>query len=234
MLHNISELSEAGTSATPALVKLVREFTEIVHSPRFPCTFAPLPFIKQELYFSLIGDGGAPIEEAAVGELRQLCGIIRQVPDAIGVIFVDRFTEGSMTDDFALASKIVRATMRANALDHPGVTFPQPHESHWELWLDDVGLFLNFSTPRHKARRSRNVGSAFTIIAQARESFDRQGRATPRARNAIRERLGTYDDVPPHPCLGSYDDPESREALQFFLGDGMTPMDPTEALPDEQ
>lgn len=119
--------------------------------------------------------------------------------------------------------------MRRNQTDHPGLAVRGPEHPDWELYLDGIGLFVNVSSPRHVARRSRNVGPAFTVIAQARESFDRDGRASDKSRKAIRQRLLTYDDVPPHPGLGSFHDATSREALQFFLGDGLTLMDPTGA-----
>ncbi|MBD0693861.1 YqcI/YcgG family protein [Streptomyces sp. CBMA123] len=199
-----------------------------MNTHEFPCVFSMLPFSTSELFFGAIPGSDGDVESAVVASLRELTGIIQDLPDAIGVVFVDQPGEPSLEDDLALARSIVRAVMRQNALDHPDRVFPDPKDSDWELWLGGVGLFLNFSSPRHKARRSRNVGSRFTVIAQARESFDRQGRAAPRARESIRKRLAGYDDVEAHPALGSYGDPDSREALQFFLGDGTEAMDVTE------
>lgn len=229
MLRRVDELRGGAPGAEPQLRKLVEEFAGVVDNHEFPCIFSTLPFLTSEIYFAVIPETVDPPESAAVDALKELCAIIRQVPDAIAVIFIEQSGGESLTDDFELAGRIVGEVLRQNEDDHPDATFPRPEESDWELWLDDVGLFLNFSSPRHKARRSRNVGSAFTVIAQARESFDRQGRATPRAREKIRRRLETYDDVPPHPSLGSFHDADSREALQFFLGDGLEPMDPTGA-----
>lgn len=229
MLRCIDELLGDVAGSGSRLRTLVHDFSGIVNDPDFPCIYSSLPFTTSQLYFDVIPHTVDSVEGAAVSLLKELCGIIRRVPDAIGVIFVEQQGEESLADDFHLACRIVQTVMRKNELDHPGVKIPEPHESAWELWLDGIGLFMNFSSPRHKARRSRNVGSSFTVIAQARESFDRQGRATPKAREMIRRRLASYDDVAPHPSLGSYHDADSREALQFFLGDGLEPMDPTGA-----
>ncbi|MER7844253.1 YqcI/YcgG family protein [Kitasatospora sp. NPDC096077] len=228
MLHRIDELHRAAEPGANQLLHLVGEFSGVVNTHEFPCVFSMLPFSTSELFFGAISGSDGDVENAAVAALRELTGIIQDLPDAIGVVFVDQPGEPSLDDDLALARSIVRAVMRQNALDHPDQAFPDPRDPDWQLWLDGVGLFFNFSSPRHKARRSRNVGSRFTIIAQARESFDRQGRATPRARETIRRRLAVYDDVEAHPALGSYGDPDSREALQFFLGDGLETIDVTE------
>lgn len=227
MLRHVDDLGQHARLRT-----LAREFEEIVNSRHFPCVFSGRPFATRELYFGLVADPAA-VERDVVVLLRKLCEVIRSQPDAIGVIFVDGVDANSIDDDFALAGRVVREVMRVNALDRPDVELPGPDDPTWMLWFEDTGLFLNFSSPRHHARRSRNVGSAFTIVAQARESFDRHGRALPRVRGEIRRRVAEYDDVAPHPCLGDYGDPGSREALQFFLGDGLEPLDPTGHVPHE-
>jgi FPC/CPF motif-containing protein YcgG len=229
VLHRVDELEDLPERSHARLLGFAREFEAIVNNNRFPCVFSGRPFTTRELYFGLV-PGPDAVEDGTVALLKQLCLIIREVPDAIGVIFVDGVEDGTITDDFAVAGRIVHAVMRANAEARPGAVLPRPDDPEWMLWLEDTGLFLNFSSPRHHARRSRNVGSAFTVIAQARDSFDRLGRSSPKVRDDIRRRVSDYDDVAPHPCLGNYGDPDSREALQFFLGDGVEPLDPTGAL----
>ncbi|MDG4808720.1 YqcI/YcgG family protein [Micromonospora sp. WMMD1120] len=234
MLRRVDRLlAEAeAVDCSPRLLELARDFEEVVNTREFPCVFSTQPFTTREIYFDIVR-GADAVESRAVTLLRELCDIIRDVPDAIGVIFVDDAGAQSIDDEFKLATRIVQAVMNANALKHPDAVLPKPHESSWTLWLEDTGLFLNFSSPLHTARRSRNVGSTLTIIAQARDSFDRQGRASPKVRSEIRRRVAAYDDVAPHPCLGSYTDPDSREALQFFLGNGLEPYDPTGGCLDE-
>lgn len=233
MLYRLDELEHLPAPSHTRLLELAGEFEAIVNTDRFPCVFSGRPFTTGELRFGLVA-GPDSVEEGVVALLRQLCAVIRQVPDAIGVIFVDGLAAEALAEDFAAARRIVHAVMRANSADRPGEAVPEPDDSEWMLWLDGTGLFLNFSSPRHHARRSRNVGSAFTVIAQARDSFDRNGRSSPKVRTEIRRRLVAYDDVAPHPCLGNYGDPDSREALQFFLGDGIEPLDPTGALPHDK
>jgi hypothetical protein len=219
VLQRTDELLNGPADGRERLRELVAEFTAITHNRDFPCTFARLPFRTGEISFALL-TGHNEIGSATVPLLRQLCATIGDSPDAVGVIFVEQPPAPTLADDFGLALSIVQAVMRATAKDCPGVDLPQPDEPEWMLWLDGTGLFVNFSSPRHLVRRSRNVGSTFTVIAQARESFDRAGRLSPMVRSEIRRRLARYDGIVAHPSLGRYGDPNSREALQFFLGDG--------------
>lgn len=229
-MFRIDELQRNPERHSPRLLELSHEFERIVNNKRFPCIFSTLPFATGELYVDVLGNPDT-VEKDVVVALRELCAIIKGKPDAVGVIFVEQPVVQSMPDDLRLATRIVQAVMNANAEERADKLYPGPNDPRWMLWLDDTGLFVNFSSPAHHARRSRNVGSAFTIIAQARESFDRQGRSSKKSRAEIRSRLFAYDSVPPHPSLASYGDPENREILQFFLGDGMEPQDLTKVCP---
>jgi FPC/CPF motif-containing protein YcgG len=91
-------------------------------------------------------------------------------------------------------------------------------DPRWVFWFEGIDFFVNFSTPSHQ-RRSRNLGSAMTMVVQARSSFDDFAEPDNRIRALIRSRVQTYDDMPVHPAIGTYGDPTSREATQYFLGD---------------
>jgi FPC/CPF motif-containing protein YcgG len=228
----VLRLDEASSGPDARLVELIDEFSKIVNTKTFPCTFSTLPYTTGEIYFSRVHAKTDPAKYVLT-ELKELCRTIIKSPEAVGIIFVDDGRARTLEDDFALASDIVQHVIRATASSPGNADLPKPDDPWWTLWLDGIGLFVNFSTPNHRARRSRNVGSVFTLIAQARAAFDRLNRASPRARDEIRQRLRSYDDVPPHPALGAYSDPASREAWQYFLGDTTEAYDPTEACPQD-
>lgn len=225
-------LDEAPSGQDARLGELIDEFTAIVNAKTFPCIYSTLPYTTGEIYFSrVIADNY--LADSVLAELVELCRTIETSPDAMGVIFVDDGRTRTLEDDFVLATEIVQRVIRATASSPGRAELPKPDDPWWMLWLDGIGLFLNFSTPNHRARRSRSVGSVFTLIAQARASFDRNNRASPRARSEIRQRLISYDDVAPHPALGAYGEPANREAWQYFLGDTAESYDPTGACPHD-
>ena len=225
----LSSFRQVRAGERPDLSALLDTFAEIVTGRDFPCTFARLPFASDQIYFDLVGNvPGSDDDVASV--LVELCTRIRSEPDAVAVIFVAEpavGAAGSLADDFSRCRRILRAVERRNTERGNAPSPVSPQHPLWSLTLDGMELFVNFSTPRHRHRRSRAVGPMFTVIAQARSSFDKVSRF-PGARQRIRTRLSRYDAAPPHPCLGTYGDQDNREALQYFLGDSQEAWDPTQ------
>lgn len=228
MMTRLSELRRG--AADPRLLELAAIFQEKVTAPAFPCIYTKLPFAHGDLTFSHHHRGDDGLVDSIVHELQSLVIAARQRIDAMHVVFVDDdadFAPG-LEDDRDLAGRVVRHVLSAEPpTSGPNSCRVTSDDPNWTLVLDGLGLFLNISSPRHVLRRSRDVGPAFTIIAQARASFDQGSRADPSVRNVIRRRIAQYDDVPPHPALGTYGDPSNREALQYFLGDSTEPHDIT-------
>lgn len=218
---------------TPRLQELAAAFERTVTDPAFPCIYANIPFAQGDVTFSHHRRGDAGLVAAIVAELRELVSASKTSIDAMLVVFVDDDGDRAVTsleDDRELARSVVARVLDTQPPIRSAAGCPAlPGDPEWTLMLDGVGMFLNFSSPRHRRRRSRNVGPAFTIIAQARESFDKGGRSRPSARAVIRRRVAGYDDVPPHPALGSFGTPDNREALQYFLGDDLQGHDITVA-----
>ncbi len=230
MLLTMDEL--ASTDSDVRLAELAGTFRRIVTDDAFPCIFSHLPFAANAAYFSLVR-AEPDLGRAVYAELRSLLQVLRTRPEAIAVVFVDGGSDETVTldDDLRLARAVVTA-VRAEERRNHGPESLAPSDPSWSLKVDGVEMFLNFSSPNHLARTSRNVGPVFTVIAQARASFDHGGRAGSAAREQIRRRLAAYDDVAPHPCLGRYGSPGNREALQYFLGDGTAAHDVVEVPHD--
>ncbi|HVR98104.1 MAG TPA: YqcI/YcgG family protein [Thermoanaerobaculia bacterium] len=104
----------------------------------------------------------------------------------------------------------------------PGVP-TDPDHPLWSFCLGESPLFVNISSPAHRQRQSRNLGSALTLIIQLREGFDLVAPDTPtgrRVRETIRNRIESFDGTPTYPELGYYQDPRNREWKQYGIPDG--------------
>jgi len=107
----------------------------------------------------------------------------------------------------------------------PGVS-TDPDHPLWSFCLGGSPLFVNISSPAHLKRKSRNLGSALTLVIQLREGFDlvapdtRTGR---RVRGMIRERIEAFDQSPIYAELGYFKDPRNREWKQYGIPDGEQP-----------
>ncbi|HVR98384.1 MAG TPA: YqcI/YcgG family protein, partial [Thermoanaerobaculia bacterium] len=104
----------------------------------------------------------------------------------------------------------------------PGVP-TDPDHPLWSFCLGESPIFVNISSPAHRQRQSRNLGSALTLIIQLREGFDLIAPDTPtgrRVRETIRNRTESFDGTPTYPELGYYQDPRNREWKQYGIPDG--------------
>lgn len=230
MLHTISEMPV--NNYTEVLSALASTFEERITAPDFPCVYAVLPLKTQIMYYSVLSESEA-VSGGFYDNLRELVRMGAIEPDITVATFIPDTLRGpvhGMDSDLLLAQQIVSSVLKEDRDRHgEGRVQDCPTDSSWSLRIQDIDVFLNFSSPRHTRRRSRNVGPALTIVAQLRESFNINGRNSNRSRALIRSRLEVFDDVPVHPCLGSYGDNTNHEAQQYFLGDDNTAIDITTA-----
>ena len=98
----------------------------------------------------------------------------------------------------------------------------EPSHEEWEFSFGGVQMFVVCACPSFQARHSRNLGPGMVLLFQPRSVFVDTitnkviGRD---ARNEVRKRLRTWDDVSAHPDLGFYGDPGNFEWKQYFLAD---------------
>ena len=210
MLLRLSEVSSES-----ALAGHVAEFVAVVGHPNFPCTYATRALARDELLFSAVSPATEPLS-AAAAVLHELTGLVAEDPDAVAVLFLPG--TASLSADRRFVQDLIHYLCEHDDVGWPWHEPTDPEDPAWMLWYGGVGLFLNISSNNHLLRRSRNLGSSLTVIAQARSSFDRYpGNTGVRAR--IRKRVAAYDDVAVHSALGCFGDESNRESHQYFLGD---------------
>jgi N-omega-hydroxy-L-arginine synthase len=101
----------------------------------------------------------------------------------------------------------------------------QVEAPYWTLCFGGVQLFVNFSSPAHAVRKSRNLGRHFLFVINPRERFDVVAGNTPdgqRVREVIRGRAESYDGIAHAPELGSYQKGEI-EWVQYGIFDDNAP-----------
>jgi len=201
----------------------IDSFESVVANPDFPCVFATRALVDDELLFGSLENLDCTLGDiaAAVGDAVQ---VIAMDPAQVVILFIGAGST-SLEEDNALAAAITRELMHSSELDWPLDQSRDPADPLWILWVNGVDLFVNYSTPNHALRKSRNVGSSFAMILQSRSSFDRFAGRNNSTRTVIRKRLERYDGIPVHAALGSFGDVDNREIEQFFLGDGTETVD---------
>lgn len=107
----------------------------------------------------------------------------------------------------------------------PGDVATDPEAPYWSMCFGGIQLFVNFSSPAHAQRRSRNLGAHFLFIVNPRERFDVVAGDSPegkRVRQVIRDRAEAYDGIPHAPELGMYQKGE-LEWVQYGVSDDNRP-----------
>jgi len=207
-----------------------RTFEARVSDPRFPCMFAIAAQQRETLLYAF-----APSLQAQADRLH-IQSLITEYLDRLGgltkeesafsllVLFIDR---RSLPRDLAAHHQAVWELLQflhdEDAAPWPAGVSTDPDHPLWSFCLAGAPLFVNISSPAHRQRRSRNLGSALTLVIQLREGFDLVAPDTPagqRVRQMIRHRIEAFDQVPPSADLGFYNDPRNREWKQYGIPDG--------------
>lgn len=100
-----------------------------------------------------------------------------------------------------------------------------PQDPKWEWCFAGEPWFTFMCSPAYQVRRSRNVGPCLTVMFQTRRIFEGlAGNTEPGkiAKRNVRDRLAEYEELPPHPHLGSAEGQCDHKWRQYFLPDDLT------------
>jgi hypothetical protein len=180
--------------------------------------FAPHAYTADELVFGLAAEPRGALPDCA-GLMREAADLIRLDPEQVAVLFIETEADASLVTEQQLAADLLQYLHEHDRIPWPAGAPTDPLDPHWVFWFEGIDFFINFSSPGHALRHSRNLGPALTAVVQSRSSFDRFSGPDSKVRSLIRARVDEYDRLPAHPALGSYGDPVNRELFQYFLGD---------------
>ncbi|MGI8440254.1 MAG: YqcI/YcgG family protein [Thermoleophilaceae bacterium] len=190
----------------------------------FPCTFGAAGMRRGTLRFAFVE--GACDERSLLG-LRDSLAFYMQTYRTLGRLtsFVAFFRPSAIEQPLRSYEREFWGVLQF-LHDHDPREWPQDipadaEEPRWEFSFWGEPVFVVCNTPAHRRRRSRR-SAGMLITFQPRWVFEGLEGDSPRgraAREVIRRRLTSYDDVPPHHSLGDYGDPGNREWRQYFLPD---------------
>jgi FPC/CPF motif-containing protein YcgG len=208
-------------------------FKAKVLDPRFPCTFATIAQQRGTLLYafarSVHGTADRLHIQSLIAEyLAHLAGLTKEESSfALLILLVD---PQSLPPELDAHHQAVWDLLQFLHEADPSPWAPEvatdPDHPLWSFCLTGSPLFINISSPAHRQRQSRNLGSALTLVLQLREGFDLVAPDTStgrRVRGMIRNRITSFDAVPVYSELGYYKDPRNREWKQYGIPDGPEP-----------
>lgn len=191
----------------------------------FPCHFAVdahqdgdlrylfAPAATTEAGRSVVADGLA----AYLDEARDIADIT-----ALAAFFEPLDGDRSVADYHEQVWDLLATLHRNDPEPWPDEVPTDPDDPEWEFCYAGEPMFVVARAPAYDRRHSRHAPHGLELTVQPRWVFDGLGAETEagqRARAVIRRRLAEFDDVPRHPAIGDYGDPETREWEQYVLPD---------------
>ena len=202
----------------------------------FPCIYGVDAFKTESLRYTFI-----PQEDGAEADLAAALGEFVRIAPSLGrraslVAFFDKTSERQTLEEYR--DLFWNTLQKVHSLDEepwPAEVPTDTDNEWWEFCFAGMKLFVVGNTPAYENRASRHF-EYFSITFQPRFVFDDVTDKTPHGRNGrriIRERLHSFDKIPPTPALGDFGTPGIREWRQYFLEDNNDPLSADEKCPFE-
>ncbi|MFE4588944.1 YqcI/YcgG family protein [Streptomyces laurentii] len=188
----------------------------------FPCVYSVDAFRTENLRYAFIPEGKGAGKHLAMA-LREYVRIAPSLGRRTSLITFFAPTPGKSTlEDYR--GFFWETLQTVHDLDEdpwPSEVPTDTDNEWWEFCFAGMKLFIAANAPSYEFRNSRHF-DYFSIAFQPRFVFDDITENTPAGksgRKLIRERLHSFDKIPPTPVLGDFGTPGIREWHQYFLED---------------
>jgi len=210
--HELTGADDAGPTWHRAVADDLAE--RLTPPSDFPCTFAQNAFRRGLVDFIFVerrngaGLDGLRADLAAyVAEAAKWNGQVNTARPLVVAFSREAAHADSLEGYQRIGWDILQDWHDNDPAPWPDDVARDPNAPFWSMCFAGTQLFVNFSSPAHKQRKSRNLGRHFLFIVNPRERFDVVAGDTPegqRVRQVIRDRAEAYDGIPHAPELGSY------------------------------
>ncbi|MFM0213244.1 amino acid adenylation domain-containing protein [Paraburkholderia sediminicola] len=196
-----------------------------VMDPGYPCFFGTIAERRGEMFYAFVNGKDISDLPATMQTFAELASLPEYRKNNIAVFF-EPDAEPLSHDTYHELFWNALQTLHNVDPDPNADAQPEPSHEDWEFSFAGVEMFVVCACPSFETRHSRNLGPGMVLLFQPRSVFVDTitnkviGRE---ARNQVRKRLETWDDVSAHPDLGFYGDPGNLEWKQYFLTDENTP-----------
>ncbi|SIS46259.1 YqcI/YcgG family protein [Salimicrobium flavidum] len=203
-------------------------FSSIVTDPTFPCFFGMRAQHKGELRYTFLEhDDWSHFPDT----VERFLDLFKQ-PDPLRhglFIFVEPETEEMSLDYYREHFWEVLQYLHENDRKPWPSGAPRDPEHHlWDFHFAGEPIFTFGNAPAYKQRKTRNLGNSMILGFQPRKIF--QGlegteKGGIMSREKVRARVEQWDQLPKHPDISHFGDPDHNEWKQSFIGDDITPIE---------
>ncbi|SDJ09731.1 YqcI/YcgG family protein [Salimicrobium halophilum] len=203
-------------------------FTTIVTNPTFPCFFGMRAQQKGELRYTYLEKGEWNHFPDTVEDFLNLF----KKPDAPrhGLFIFVKPEEKEKSLEFYRARfwDILQYLHEMDQVLWPSSAPRDPDHYLWDFHFAGEPIFAFGNAPAYKQRKTRNLGNSLILGFQPRRIF--QGlegteKGGIMSREKVRARVEKWDQLPKHPDISHFGDPDHNEWKQSFIGDDIKPIE---------
>lgn len=202
-------------------------FRNIVMRKDFPCYFGQKGEKKGELRYGCVSrDDWSPLPHI-VGDFLKLFD--EPNPARHGLfVFIEPEKEEKTIDYYrSYFWDLLQYLHEKDSMNWPGDQPKDPEHYLWDFHFHQEPIFVFGNAPAYKQRKTRDLGNSLILGFQPRRIFKGLEGTQPggiMSREKVRERVEVWDQLPKHPDISHYGDPEHNEWKQFFIGDDAEPI----------
>ncbi len=210
------------------LLEEYRTFHNIVTDTTFPCYFGMKAEKKGELRYAYISHSDWSNLPKAVESFLALFANPPLVRHGL-FVFVEPEKEVQELDYYRnYFWDVLQYLHQHDSKPWPANSPTNPDHHLWDFHFAGEPIFIFGNAPAYQQRKTRNLGESMVLGFQPRRIFKglegtEEGGIMSRAK--VRERVEAWDQLPKHPDISHYGDPEHNEWKQFFIGDDIKPIE---------
>ncbi|MBO0602622.1 YqcI/YcgG family protein [Sporosarcina sp. E16_3] len=209
------------------LLKEYQTFHDTVTDKTFPCYFGMGGEVKGELRYGYVTQfDWSNLPETLKSFLALFDNPAHKRHGLF--VFVEPFdNEGSLEEYRKQFWEILQYLHGVDEVEWPAESPRDPAHHLWDFRFHGEPIFVFGNTPAYKQRKTRDLGNAMVLGFQPRRIFEGlkgTEKGGVMSREKVRERVEVWDQLPKHPDISHFGDPEHNEWKQFFIGDDVEPI----------
>ncbi len=209
------------------VLKEYQTFHSTVTDPTFPCYFGMSAENKGELRYSYITHDNWSQLPDTINSFIDLFKAPKLVRHGLFLFVEPEEAEKSISYYRDYFWRILQFLHKHDQREWPKDIPYDPDHHLWAFSFANEPFFVFGNAPAYKQRKTRNLGNSLILGFQPRrifEGLEGTSKGGAMSREKVRERVEKWDQLPKHPNISHYGDPEHREWKQYFIGDDAKPM----------
>ncbi|PLR82559.1 YqcI/YcgG family protein [Bacillus canaveralius] len=233
-MHTANEfLLEKEDMTNPEIVPdwVIREyatFNKTVTDKTFPCTFGMTAEKRGELRYSYITHDNWSELPGTIEAFIDLFNAPKLIRHGLFLFVEPEKEEKSLEYYREYFWNLLQYLHEKDSKPWPKDYPTDPDHYLWAFSFANEPFFVFGNAPAYKQRKTRDLGNSLILGFQPRRIFEGLEGTSPggiMSREKVRERVEKWDQLPKHPNISHYGDPEHREWKQYFIGDDIKPIE---------